>query len=63
MSRLSIGRHLVSVDRTREAGDADWEQTANYAATPTSVDRRLFLVSIASLALAILVVVALWLVR
>ena len=61
--RFSIGRRLVSVDRTREAEGAAWEQRASYEATPTRGDRRLFLVSIAFLALAILVVVALWLAR
>jgi hypothetical protein len=61
--RFSIGRRPVSEDHAREARSAGWEERASYEATPTSGDRRLFLVSIASLALAILVVVALWLAR
>ena len=63
MNLFSVGRHLVTIDRTREAPDADWEQSASYEATPTRGDRRLFFVSIASLALAILVILALWLAR
>ena len=57
--RLSLGSRLSSTDRTEEGESADWEERASYAATPTHAARRLFLVSIASLALAILVVVAL----
>jgi len=63
MGLLSVGRRLVTSDRTREPRDADWEQRASYEATPTRGDRRLFFVSIASLALAILVILALWLAR
>jgi hypothetical protein len=59
--RFSIGRRLLPLDRAREAGSVEWEERASYEATPSSGDRRLFLVSIASVALAILVVVALWL--
>jgi hypothetical protein len=59
--RFPAGRRQVSVDRAREDRSDDWEERASYDATPTPGDRRLFVISIASLALATLVVVALWL--
>ena len=53
----------LTSDRSRVARPAEWEERASYDATPTRADRRLFFVSLASVALAILIVVALWLAR